>query len=119
MKYFKHELKTEYPLSGTTEELVERMKELISQAEEYKLEESNPDELESKLAEEKKKATAWLAFKLSVRVKKQDPILFKSPEIQALRKRASKLCDRTLLIGIIIIYVALLLGVFLLLLIGW
>ena len=105
MKHFKKNLKAEYPLTGNTDELVSRIKELMAQAEEYKLEEKHPDKLTAKLAEAKKKATAWLAFRICKRVKKQDKELFDSPELKALRRRASRLSGRSLIIGVVIFYI--------------
>ncbi|MBO5800647.1 MAG: hypothetical protein J6R16_00015 [Alistipes sp.] len=107
MKHFKKNLKAEYPLTGSTDELVPRIKELMAQAEEYKLEQSHPDKLHSRLAEAKKKATAWLAFRICKRVKKQDKELFDSPELKALRRRASRLSGRTLIMGVVIFYILL------------
>ena len=111
MKLFKKNLKAEYPLTGSTDELVPRIKELMAQAEEYKLEESHPDKLHSGLAAAKKRATAWLAFRICQRVKKQDKELFASPELKALRKRASRLSGLSLIIAFLILFVSLILFV--------
>ncbi|MBQ5393414.1 MAG: hypothetical protein IIU62_00065, partial [Alistipes sp.] len=111
MKLFKKNLKAEYPLTGSTDELVPRLKELMAQAEEYKLEESHPDKLHSGLAAAKKRATAWLAFRICQRVKKQDKELFASPELKALRKRASRLSGLSLIIAFLILFVSLILFV--------
>lgn len=102
---FKKNIKQEYPKTGTTEELVERIKTLIEQAEEYKLEEKHPDKLTAELAEAKKKATAWLAFKLCKQVKKQDPERVAQPDMKALIKKASRYSGRSLIIGIVIFYI--------------
>ena len=105
IEIFKKNIKQEYPKTGTTEELVERIKTLIEQAEEYKLEEKHPDKLTAKLAEAKKKATAWLAFKLYKQVKKQDPERAAQPDMKALRKKASRYGGRSLIIGVVIFYI--------------
>ena len=105
IEIFKKNIKQEYPKTGTTEELVERIKTLIEQAEEYKLEEKHPDKLTAKLSEAKKKATAWLAFKLCKQVKKQDPERAAQPDMKALRKKASRFSGRSLIIGVVIFYI--------------
>lgn len=102
---FKKNIKQEYPKTGTTDELVERIKTLIEQAEEYKLEEKHPDKLTAELAEAKKKATAWLAFKLCKQVKKQDPERVAQPDMKALIKKASRYSGRSLIIGVVIFYI--------------
>ena len=109
MKRFKRDIKEAYPLTGTTDELVQRVEELMNQAEECKLDESHPNKLHARLAEEKKKATAWLAFKLCKRVKKQDAERAAQPDMKAWRRKASRYSQRTLIICIALFMISMLL----------
>ncbi len=119
MKYFKRDIKDAYPLNGSTDELVQRIEELVTQAENYKMEESNPHKLTARLAEEKKKATAWLAFKLCKQVKKQDPERAAQPDMKTWRKKASRYSQRSLIIGVLIFFLAVVLFVIIASLLGY
>ena len=107
IEIFKKYIKQEYPKTGTTDELVERIKTLIEQAEEYKLEENHPDKLTAKLAEAKKEATAWLALKLCKQVKKQDPERAAQPDMKALRKKARRYSGLSSIIGVVLLCILL------------
>lgn len=90
MERFNFNLKRDFPIKGTTEELVAGITALLDQSDEFKLEESHPDELHSRLAEEKCESVSKHAVKMCKQIKKQDPERFNQPDIQEMLKRAGK-----------------------------
>lgn len=118
MERFNHNLKKHFPLTGTTDELLARATDLLNQSDEFKLEESHPDELHQRLAEEKCESVSKHAVKMCKQIKKQDPERFNQPDVQEMLKRAGKRTAwgkvKTLLLvsGTIIAIVVLLLSIF-------
>lgn len=90
MERFNHNLKKHFPLTGTTDELLARATDLLNQSDEFKLEESHPDELHQRLAEEKCESVSKHAVKMCKQIKKQDPERFNQPDVQEIFKRAGK-----------------------------
>ena len=118
MERFKFNLKKHFPLTGTTDELLARATDLLNQSDEFKLEESHPDELHQRLAEEKCESVSKHAVKMCKQIKKQDPERFNQPDVQEILKRAGKRTAwgqvKTLLLvsGTIIAIAVLLLSIF-------
>lgn len=90
MERFNFNLKRDFPTKGTTDELLARITALLDQSDEFKLEESHPDELHSRLAEEKCESVSKHAVKMCKQIKKQDPERFNQPDVQEMLKRAGK-----------------------------
>lgn len=90
MERFDYNLKKHFPLKGTTDELIARATALLDQSDNFRLEESNPDELHSRLAEEKCESVSNYAVKICKQIRKQDPERFNQPDMQELFKRVSK-----------------------------
>ena len=90
MERFNYNLKKHFPLTGTTDELLARATDLLNQSDEFKLEESHPDELHQRLAEEKCESVSKHAVKMCKQIKKQDPERFNQPDVQEILKRAGK-----------------------------